>query len=109
MEKISYGNIFSDVPQKAKEELFETLAEKENVRVERIVSTGQSSPECFWYDQDENEFVIVLNGSSQIKFDDGEIVEMKKGDWLFIPAHKKHRVEETDSEQPTVWLAIFWK
>ncbi len=109
MEKLKYDNIFNDIPQKSAEEIFETLVKAGDVRIERIISTGQSSPENFWYDQNENEFVILLEGSAQLKFDDGEIIDLKKGAWTFIPAHKKHRVEKTDEKTPSVWLAFFWK
>ena len=109
MNKTLYDNILKNIPNKIDEEIIENLINAGNVRIERIISHGQASPECFWYDQDENEFVIVLSGYGQIKFEDGEIVDMKEGDWLYIPAHKKHRVEQTDKENKTVWLAVFFK
>ncbi len=109
MNQIFNNNIFKNIPDKIDEEIIENLINAGNVRIERIISHGQASPECFWYDQDENEFVIVLSGYGQIKFEDGEIIDMKEGDWLYIPAHKKHRVEQTDKENKTVWLAVFFK
>lgn len=102
-------NIFSNIPDKISNEIIETILNSEYLRVERIISKGQSSPTNFWYNQSENEWVIVLEGKSMIKFDDESIVTLHKGDYLFIPAFKKHRVEWTDPNQITIWLTIFFK
>ncbi len=109
MNGILFGNLFEKINENAKEEVFETIFERKDVRIERIISTGQSSPENFWYDQEENEFVALLKGSAQIKFIGGKIFDLKEGDWLLIPARVKHRVEKTDKKTPTVWLAFFFK
>ena len=101
------GNLFSNIPSRLPEELFETILSKPNVRVERIVSHGHSSPDGFWYDQSEPEFVVVLHGAARLRFDDGE-VELKAGSFLNIPAHKRHRVEWTTPDGPTIWLAIHY-
>jgi cupin 2 domain-containing protein len=108
MEKILFGSLLENIPRNYDKEVFEELFRGKNVKIERIVSNGQSSPKNFWYDQEENEFVLLLEGEAEIKFADGSLAEMKKGDWLFIPSHKKHRVERTDTENPTVWLAFFF-
>jgi cupin 2 domain-containing protein len=77
--------------------------------VERIVSQGHCSPEGFWYDQDENEWVIVLSGIAAIEFEGvAEIIQLLPGSYLNIPAHKKHRVTQTSSDEKTVWLAIYY-
>ena len=89
------------------EELVEILAENKNVRIERIVSYGQTSPDGFWYDQDENEFVALLQGEAVISYEDGS-VKLKAGDTVLIPSHKKHRVEFTSVEPPCVWLCVFY-
>jgi len=102
-------NIFTDIPTDMKEEIFQTILSTDFIRIERIISKGQSSPENFWYDQNENEWVIVLQGKAIIKYDDSSIITLKKGDFLLIPAHKKHRVEWTDPNDITIWLAIFFK
>jgi cupin 2 domain-containing protein len=102
-------NLFADVPAAVPDELVDVLARSTNVRIERIVSTGQSSPEDFWYDQDENEWVTVLKGEGQILFDDGQSVQLLIGDHVLIPAHRKHRVEWTTPEEPTIWLAVFYR
>jgi len=100
-------NILSDIPAHLPEELVETLLETDSVRVERIVSSGQASPEEFWYDQDQNEWVVVIKGAAKLMFEgEDEPVEMGPGDSINIPAHRKHRVEWTTPHEPTVWLAI---
>jgi cupin 2 domain-containing protein len=100
-------NLIADLPQRLPEEMVTTLLEAANLRIEQIVSHGHASPEGFWYDQDQHEWVVVLKGAARIRFEDG-IMEMKPGDFINIPAHKKHRVEWTTPDEPTVWLAIFY-
>ncbi len=89
-------------------EVFEEIVRSAHVRVERILSQGQSSPESGWYDQEENEWVIVLQGSGRLAFDDGSEIELNAGDYINIPARKKHRVSWTAPERVTVWLAVFY-
>jgi len=104
------GNLFANLPQSLPEELVDVLTAKGQVRIERIVSTGQQSPPDFWYDQEEHEWVALLKGSAMLEFaDDSESVELRPGDYLLIPAHRKHRVAMTSPDEPTVWLAIFFK
>lgn len=102
------SNLFADIPSGLASELFTTLIESTNLRVERIVSNGQASPEGFWYDQDEHEWVVVLRGMARVSIN-GDVKELKPGDWLNIPAHQKHRVEWTAPDEPTIWLAIFYR
>lgn len=101
-------NLFTNLPSHLPDELFTTLLNATNVRIERIVSHGHSSPEGFWYDQDQHEWVVVLKGSARLQFEDG-MVEMKPGDFVNIPAHKKHRVEWTMPDEATIWLAVFYE
>ena len=102
-------NLFADLPQHLPDELFTTLLDAANVRIERIVSHGHTSPEGFWYDQDQHECVVVLKGAARLRFEgDEQPVEMKPGDFMNIPAHKKHRVEWTTPDEPTIWLAVFY-
>ena len=104
------GNLLTDIPGSLPEELVEILAATDSVRIERIVSTGQISPENFWYDQEEHEFVVVLKGEATLLFENDESpVQMKPGDFVNIPAHRKHRVESTSPNEPTVWLAVFYQ
>ncbi len=101
-------NIFQKLPD-SDSEVFEELLKTGNFKLERIISRGQSTPEGEWYDQNNAEWVILLSGSAGIKFDDNdEIIELKKGDYLNIPPHKKHRVEWTDKKYETVWIALHY-
>ena len=99
--------LFSNIPSNRSEELFETILTKPNVRIERIVSHGHSSPEGFWYDQGQHEFVVLLQGAARLRFEDNEI-EMTPGSFIDIPAHRRHRVEWTSPDEPTIWLAIHY-
>lgn len=102
-------NLFTNIPANLPEELIETLAEKNGVRIERIVSRGHCSDPEFWYDQDEFEWVIVLQGSANLEFKDSrKNVHLTEGDYLLIKPHEKHRVSFTSSDIDTIWLAIFW-
>lgn len=102
------GNIFSSIPQDIDNEIIEDLVKRKNVRIERIISNGHASPGEGWYDQAENEWVIVLEGSGSILFDNGVETVLKKGDYLNIPAHSRHKVAWTDPDNVTVWLAVFY-
>ncbi len=102
-------NFFSSISRQIPEELLEKIVETADVGIERIVSLGHASPEGFWYDQETNEWVIVLEGSARLLFEGGETVEMNAGDYIDIPAHYKHRVEWTDPGGKTVWLAVHYR
>ena len=104
-------NIFKDIKIDKNNEQFFDLLKTKNIRIEKIVSNGQTSPKDFWYDQDENEFVIVLKGEAVLEIQkNNEIVELKlnNGDFINIKAHEKHRVKYSSLEEPTVWLAVFY-
>ncbi len=103
-------NLLDNLPADVSEELFTTLLQAEGLQVERIVSQGHASPPGFWYDQEENELVIVLEGDAAVQFeDDAEPVELRRGSYLKIPAHARHRVVRTDPNGKTVWLAIHYR
>ncbi|KLU04132.1 hypothetical protein RISK_003718 [Rhodopirellula islandica] len=102
-------NLFDNVPTNLPSELVEVLAEGQSVRIERIVSTGHTTEPGTWYDQEQDEWVVVLKGEAKLSFDDGEPVTMKPGDHLLIPAHRRHRVEWTTKKEPTLWLAVFFE
>ena len=103
------GNLLSHIPERVPEEMFEKLAGAAGVRIERIVSDGHASPEGFWYDQEENEWVMVLRGSAGLRFEgEDRTVVLKPGCWVDIPAHVRHRVEWTDPKEKTLWLAVFY-
>ncbi|MFC1567696.1 cupin domain-containing protein [Pseudomonadota bacterium] len=99
-------NLFDAIPAELPEELIETLAGNENVRIERIVSQGHCSEEGFWYDQKRDEFIVLLEGEAELEFENGT-VHLKKGDYLTIKAHQKHRVKWTLPNQSTIWLAVY--
>ncbi|MFZ4285118.1 cupin domain-containing protein [Variovorax sp. HJSM1_2] len=92
----------------AEAESLQDILRSPHLRIERIVSLGHTSPEQGWYDQTENEWVLVLEGRGELTFDDGRTVALGKGDHIHIPAHCKHRVSWTDPAQATVWLAVFY-
>jgi cupin 2 domain-containing protein len=101
------GNIFANLPSNIPDELIATLAASRHVRIERIVSHGHASPGDFWYDQSQNEFVILLKGAARLRFDDdSSVLDMKPGDYVWIPAHRRHRVDWTTATEPSVWLAV---
>lgn len=102
------NNLFQNVPDKLPDEIFETIAQSENVKIERIVSDGHTSQPGFWYNQDQNEFVIVLKGNAVLEFEDGTTKKMSEGDYQIIPAHQKHRVAYTDTIGKTIWLVVFY-
>ncbi len=107
-------NLFADLPRSTAEgrpipEQFDELLRSPGVRIERIVSTGQCSPPDFWYDQNEGEWVLVLQGEARLRFEDEvEPRCLKAGDFVNIPAHRRHRVDWTSPDEPTVWLAVFY-
>ena len=103
------SNIYSDVPSSIPAEIFNDIITTENVRIERIISHGHRSPEQGWYDQDENEWVMVLEGQGVIEFEDGRVVTLSKGDYINIAAREKHKVIGTDRDVVTIWLAVFYR
>jgi cupin 2 domain-containing protein len=93
----------------AKSEQFSELLTRPGLRIERIVSTGQCSPEGFWYDQPEGEWVLLIQGAARLRFaDETEARQLKAGDFVDIAPHRRHRVDWTTPEQPTIWLAIHY-
>ena len=102
-------NIFSGIQKQAPDEVLETILQTGQFKIERIISHGHATTEGEWYDQDRNEWVLVLKGNAGLLFEgDDKTVIMKTGDYINIPAHQKHRVEWTDPEEETVWLTIHY-
>jgi cupin 2 domain-containing protein len=98
------------LPTPSSEERIEVLAEGRTTRIERIVSHGQATPPGFWFDQDQAEWVMVLQGEAVLRIEGlAEPLRLQVGDQRFIPAHQKHRVEWTIPDGPTVWLAVFFE
>jgi cupin 2 domain-containing protein len=102
-------NLLRRLPAAGASEIAERLAGGSAVRIERIVSHGEASPPGFWYDQDEAEFVAVLAGAARLEFADGDELALGPGDWVDIAPRRRHRVAWTDPDQPTVWLAVFYR
>jgi cupin 2 domain-containing protein len=101
-------NIFKSLPTHVDTEVFDELLRDKNIRIERIVSKGHSSPETGWYDQEDNEWVLVVQGAGTILFEDGREVTLRQGDYLHIPAHARHKVSWTDPAKETIWLAVHY-
>jgi cupin 2 domain-containing protein len=87
-------------------EFAEVLTRSGDIIVERIVSHGHTTSPSTWFDQEKNEWVALVQGKALLTFSDGSSQEMKAGDWLFIPAHRRHRVEETSTDPPCIWIAF---
>jgi cupin 2 domain-containing protein len=104
---VSAGNLLADVPATLAEEELRTLLATPDLRIERIVSTGQASPPGFWYDEDWAEWVLVLAGQAGLLIE-GEAAPrvLGPGSYVQLPAHCRHRVAWTSAEVPTVWLAV---
>jgi cupin 2 domain-containing protein len=95
--------------KQASEEILETIIRTHKFKIERIISRGQATTEGEWYDQDKNEWVLVLKGNAGLLLEGNDkTIIMKTGDYINIPAHQKHRVEWTDPEEETIWLAIHY-
>jgi cupin 2 domain-containing protein len=104
------GNFFSQISTDLPAEIIEGVLQTGSFRLERIISTGQATPEGEWYDQDTHEWVLLLTGGAGLLLEnDPQMIIMKPGDYINIPAHRRHRVAWTDPSQPTIWLALhYW-
>jgi cupin 2 domain-containing protein len=103
-------NIHSHIPDALPQEMTETILSSDAVRIERIVSFGHVSPPGFWYDQDTHEWVLLLDGAARLRFaDQDEPLELRPGDHVNIAAHVRHRVEWTEPDRPTIWLAVHYR
>jgi cupin 2 domain-containing protein len=103
-------NLFDEIPASLPEEMFQTLVESESVRIERIVSDGHVTPQGQWYDQEWDEWVLLVSGGATLQFDDESApLILEPGDHVMIPAGCRHRVARTDLGQKTIWLAVHIK
>jgi cupin 2 domain-containing protein len=102
-----HGRLTDGIPKVLPEELVTTLGESGGARIERIVSHGHVSPRGFWYDQDEDEFVLVVQGGAKLQIAEHGELSLGPGDWVDLPARTRHRVSWTDPDCDTVWLAVF--
>lgn len=106
---IKIGNLLADIPGNAGAEESIDLLSRPGLHIERIVSTGQRSPPGFWYDQPQGEWVVVLKGEAMLRFEDEDAPRrLGPGHFVDIAPHRRHRVEWTDPQQPTVWLAVHY-
>jgi len=95
------------LPEGIHEEVFETLLSRPGIRLERILSKGHTTPEGIWYDQPEDEWVLLLKGRARLEIEgQTELVPMAAGEYLWLPAHCRHRVVWTDPDEPSIWLAL---
>jgi cupin 2 domain-containing protein len=100
-------NIFDSIPPSIPKELTRNIAENGNIRIERIVSEGQATADGEWYDQSWDEWVILLSGGAGVLFEGDTVPQiLKPGDYVMIPSGCRHRVEWTEADQKTVWLAV---
>ena len=102
------NNIFDAIPENLDTEIFEKLIDVDGVKIERIISKGHSSPDSGWHDQNKNEWVMVLQGGATLSFEDEPSIKLKAGDFFNINAHKKHKVEWTEPDIETIWLAVHY-
>lgn len=101
------NNFFYGIPRASSTELTETILETSDIKVERIISCGQTTPPGEWYNQNRDEWVLLLSGKAVLLWkENGERITMSPGDYIHIPAHREHRVEWTDTLIPTVWLTV---
>ena len=106
---LTINSIFANLIQ-SEQEIIEKLLTHAHFTLERIVSTGQATPTGQWYDQGQDEWVILLSGSAGLLFAEENIIRvLHPGDYIHIKAYQRHRVEWTDSSQPTVWLALHYR
>ncbi|MBU1085993.1 MAG: cupin domain-containing protein [Candidatus Omnitrophica bacterium] len=106
-ENETIKNLFSQIPDRIPEEIFNTLFETDGLKIERIISNGHSTAKDQWLEQNRSEWVLVVQGSAELLFQEPVMsVMLKAGDYVLIPAHCKHRVAWTAANQKTVWLAV---
>lgn len=106
-DALESGQLLADLPSAADGEVLDTLLTRDGVHIERIISHGQVTPEGEWYDQDDDEWVIVLGGAAKLLLE-GEAAprDLGPGDFLFLASHRRHRVVWTSPDELTVWLAV---
>jgi cupin 2 domain-containing protein len=103
-------NIFTDIPTTLPEEVFESLLTSQHIQLERIISRGHVTPADTWYDQAWHEWVILLQGEARLLMADPDrIVDLKAGDYVYLPAHQRHRVVQTSTKPEAIWLALHIK
>lgn len=102
------NNMFDGIPPQLKDEVFEELITHKDLRIELIISKGHTTAQGQWYDKDDNEWVLVLQGAARLEFTDDNIIDLIPGDNINIPAHCRHRVSWTMPDEETIWLAVHY-
>jgi len=109
MSSPTKNNLFCQIPAQLDQEIFESIIDRPNIKIERIISEGQTTAKAQWYDQEQSEWIILLKGSATLKFKDPEnIITLNEGDYINIPPHTLHRVEWTAEDKKTIWLAVHY-
>ena len=101
-------NIFNNIPSQLSQELFQDIICKDGIKIQRIVSQGKATQDDKWYKQENDEWVIVLQGEATLSFEDDLNIKLNSGDYINIPAHKKHKVSWTSSDEQTIWLVVHY-
>jgi cupin 2 domain-containing protein len=100
-------NLFKNIPNSIPNEIFEKIISTPSIKIERIISNGQKSAPNFWYDQEQSEWILVLQGEARLQFED-KTISLASGDYINIEPHQKHRIDWTTAQEETIWLAIFY-
>jgi len=101
-------NIYENIPKDIPSEIFEDIITKENLKIQRIISKGHVTPKSQWYNQTQDEWVLILKGEAILSFQTRDDVKLSLGDYFNIPAHTKHKVSWTTPNTETIWLAIHY-
>ena len=102
------SNIFKNIPETLKDELFEDIVNSKNIKIERIISDGQTSPKEGWHCSKQNEWVIMLQGEAILSYETEDDIKLNRGEYISIPAFLKHRVSYTSKSEKSIWLAIYY-
>ncbi|MEO9131096.1 MAG: cupin domain-containing protein [Sphingomonas sp.] len=104
--EMTIANLFAELPSARRAEAFTALLDRPGVRIERIVSEGQATPEDEPMVQAEDEWVVLLQGEAGIRIEESAPVTLRPGDYLTIAGGQRHWVTFTAKDEPTVWLAV---
>jgi len=102
------SNIFEHIPKDLQEEIFEDIVKTDKLQIQRIISKGDSTLDSKWYNQTDNEWVIILQGEAILSFKESKDIKLKTGDYINIQAHIVHKVLWTTPDTETIWLAIHY-
>ena len=106
---MKFSNIYSQISANFDAELFTEILHNGKLTLKRIISAGHCTPAGEWYDQSDNEWVMLLKGSAVLLIEgQAEPVVMSPGDHIVLPAHVRHRVEKTSVDEKTIWLALHY-